>query len=389
MIITAFKIIFYIIFSLWGGIGAQMMGYAMPPYPVFLLYGTGVGVVLIFATASLLLKESWKLDWIEWILTIILGILATVNGIFAQTAIPFVAPEITALLAQSATPVMWIFTPILVGKRGVFVLDIIAFATISTGLIFGSLVSFIFGSGSLHDFENSPFWLIITILGILPLAFMNIIEEYLFKRNKKCPKFMILTIVNIITVILYILWIPSTMVGKFGTCQTFPDKCDHDLRPCHFEEMFIHQLNSTKCFMGYPNIKCCRSDATYWNVIYIVGTGLSSIIAAYILEKEGSNLIANITALMYPLGGMALWFKIIAREDSSTFKWWILITMVVITIGNIIYMINSIKWFKKINYQIIGKHRGLLNVILFVKLPNTKQNNYQVIINDKSDYETI
>jgi drug/metabolite transporter (DMT)-like permease len=329
--------ILYLFTNLLNNIGVQQMGYYFPAYSAFLLYGTTIIYTTLFFLTSLYTGDRWIFNRREWWIIFLLGVFTSLNGIFAQIAIPYVSPEITAIVTQISAPLTWI-SYYYMKKHNVYLIQLIAYLSITFGFLFGTLYSYYHGSGSSDTYKNGV-WILITFMSALPTAFETIYQSEAFKR--KMPIFSTLTLYNLFSLIWYSLWILMTMVDPFGTCfdgQPDISECTSKLRVCKFSEIDNHQANSIKCFFGDYSGGCCVNTGIPWIWCFTIGYYTSFCIGAYILKRFSPNVIANLNAMTFPLVSIFFWLpKTLTGYSHSTFEWWILIAICFISIGNIMY----------------------------------------------------
>lgn len=337
----------YVVTGLLQNVGVQQMGYYMPIYSTFLLYGTTALYTMMFAFMSVLAGEwtakNRALIKHEWPIIVALGFFTAFNGIFAQIAIPFVSPELTSLVTQISTPVTWIATPFLLNDPMSRPTPIRcgAFAVILFGLLFGGIYSLGHGSGSSGTYKNG-WWIGIALLSALPTSFETIYQQKAYKE-KGLPIYLTLTLYNLISFIPYSLWMLTTMTKPFGTCVTGSPHytlCADDTHACTFSEMLDQQVQAVQCFVGlYHKSQCCASAmSTVWVVVFTVFYFASFNVGAYLLkESDGSNLVANLNALTAPFVGIFFWIPMISGPSYSHFEWWILFSFGIILLGNVLY----------------------------------------------------
>jgi hypothetical protein len=327
---------FLLIFTtLINGIGVQQMGYYMPIYSEFLLYGTTLFYTIFFAFTAWLLQEDWRLSKEVWIVTGFLGLFTSLNGIFAQISIPYVDPIITTIIVQISAPVTW-FVHIFMFKDKPFRLNhLVSIFIIFFGILFGPVVSAFYGSGSSSHYVNG-FWILITLCSAVPTGFETLYQEKAY-RIFAAPKFVTLTYYNLFSLIWYFLWSFMTMVDPFGTCvDGFPllEECASKTRVCSLRELYDHQIDSWKCFFGVTDVPCCGGRATFWVLVFTFGYYLSFTMGAFYLRVYTSNSVANSAAVSTPLTSMFFWLPSIITGPSNTSpKWWIFVSFLFVSLG--------------------------------------------------------
>ena len=248
-------------------LGVQIMGYYMPLYNSgFLLYGTTcMYTVLFFCTEIFFcvvvqklsfksIKERWCLYYNKKLILVViaLGFFTAFNGIFAQSAIPFVDPELTAILTQVSAPLTWVMYPIILKKK-YDLGQIGCFLLILTGLLFGSIYSFFNGTGSDTTFSNSAFWIIISLCSAIPTSFETIYQEVAYD-SYKAPVFVVLVYYNLFSLIVYCGWMFMSMVPNFGSCNVAPQTplsmCSMNATTCSIGQVFEQQGEAFQCFFG-------------------------------------------------------------------------------------------------------------------------------------------
>ena len=347
---TSYLLPLYVFCNVFANVGVQNMGYYMPIYSTWLLYGTTLMYTLMFAIAALVRQEDWRIPRDLWWVVLALGFFTSANGIFAQVSIPFVDPEITALITQISAPMTWICHPFVldwarktnVYRQAVSKYQVLAFVVIMAGLLFGSSYSLFHGSGSTNQYNDGVIWLLMTLFSALPTSFEIIFQEIAFDV-KKMPKFVVLTYYNLLSLIAYMLWTPTTMIGPFGTCVDGDpdlDVCALTTRACKGSEVMGNQWDAFKCYFGDYDVVCCEWGGTFWVTIFVLFYFGSFSIGAYILqssEKNGSIHIANGNAITSPLVSMYFWIPFVSGQGHSVFEWWILVSFIFIFAGNVLY----------------------------------------------------
>jgi len=336
----------YLAASMLNNIGVQQMGYYMPIYSTFLLYGPTAAYTFIFFCIAVVLgelRDGWSKIRQHWMMVLSLGVLTALNGIFAQIAIPFVDPEITAMVTQISTPVTWIFSPILIrdGKNLPTVIKVVGFFLILYGMLFGGLFSYFHGSGSSDNFKNS-YWILVAVMSALPTSFETIFQEKAY-RVHKMPIFLTLTLYNLVSFLPYFLWMFTTTTTVFGTCVNgAPDlgDCPNEVRACAVSEIWDQQKDSFLCFFGEYSTTCCDPLSTLWVSVFTLGYVASFGVASYLLMyPDGSNLVANLGALASPLTSAFFWLpRVITGPSYTHFKWWVLVAFLAMLIGNVLYV---------------------------------------------------
>jgi len=341
-------------------VGVQMMAYYMPIFPVFLLYGTTILYTLMFLLSEVVIDIYYRMSWREiksrWRLdynyplikvTILLGILTAANGVLSQSALPFVDPLLTSVLVQISAPIAWIFYPLIM-KKQYEVGQIGCFLIILAGLLFSSLYSYGHGSGSNTQFSNSVFWIIITLVSAIPTAFETIYQEVAYDsmsqklmNTQQSLMLIVLVYYNLISVIVYFLWIFITMDTQFGTCLTASHPlqyCQGNASACQLNQLLPQQWNATLCYFGHYDIDCCGGPlASVWTTIFSVGYYIFFVAGAIILKYYGSNTLTNLNALLVPLTSICFWIQPLVGQFYSTFEWWILVTLICILVGTLMY----------------------------------------------------
>lgn len=338
-------------------VGVRMMAYYMPIYPVFLLYGTTFFYTIMFLFTELVIEIYYKMDCEEirdrWSLnrnksliciTIALGIFTSLNGVFSQSALPFIDPLITSVIVQISAPITWLFYPLILRKK--YELGQIGcFLLIFGGLIFASVYSYKCGSGNNTQFSNSAFWIFITILSAIPISFETIFQEVAYDslRNIGGPSLILIILVyyNLVSLVVYFFWIFITTNDKFGTCvsQNYPlDICQINATACHLNQIFPQQWDAISCFFGNYDVNCCGGyQATLWATIFTVGYYIYFVSGALILKDYGSNTWTNINTVLVPLTSICFWIEPIVGQFYSHFEWWILVALISTMIGTILY----------------------------------------------------
>ncbi|KAL0482212.1 hypothetical protein AKO1_015130 [Acrasis kona] len=344
--------------GLMNNVGVQMMGNKMPPFASFLLYGTTLMYVLLFFSAEVIssafnrytIKEiiqRWSLYGSRklQIVVLVLGVLTALNGVLAQSAIPFIEPQLAVILKQVALPVTWACYPLILKKK-VEVGQIGSFFLISFGLLFGSIYGYIHGAGGQIVYTNSIFWIIVIILSAIPTSFEILYQEVAYD-TMKAPIFIVLVYYNLFSLIIYFFWIFMTAVPQFGTCLpkdlSMPlSQCTFNMTTCTVPEAFIQQGEAFKCFFGVGEVQCCGSYASLWVMVFTLGYFISFISSSYLLERYGSNVWANLNALIFPLTTATFWIKPLVGDSASSFEWYVLVSIIAITLGNLTY-----EWFSR------------------------------------------
>ena len=360
---TKRKLLFIVLvlIYLFGGIlnnmGVQIMGYYMPLYnSTFLLYGTtAMYTVMFFITEVVItcvkrtplkeIKDRWTLYGNKKLILVVLalGFFTAFNGVFAQTAIPFVDPELTAIISQVSAPLTWIFYPLIIKKK--YELGQIgAFIIILFGLLFGSMYSYFNGTGSNTTFSNSPLWIAVALCSSIPTSFETIYQEVAYD-SYKAPIFIVLVYYNLFSLVVYFGWMFITMAPNFGTCNvmigTPLSQCATNATVCSVDQIFQQQGDAFQCFFGDYDIQCCGGwQATFWTIMFTVGYYIFFVTGSFIIEKYGSNVLANLNALLFPITAIIFWIKPFVGEFYSEPKWWIIVSLIAITVGNLLY-----EWF--------------------------------------------
>ena len=326
--------------TILNNIGVQQMGYYMPIYSEFLLYGTTFFYTIMFAITAWIVQENWKLSWDVWKTTIWLGLFTSLNGIFAQISIPFVDPEITTIIVQISAPVVWGVHVFMFRDKQFTLFHLFSIIIILIGVFFGPIISLFYGSGAISNYVNG-FWIFITLCSAIPTGFETLFQEKAY-RLQAAPKFVTLTFYNLFSFIWYFLWSFMTTIDPFGTCvDGFPalNECAAKTRPCKMNELVAHQIDSWKCFFGdTENVPCCGDRATLWVMVFTIGYYFTFTVGAFFLRVHTANSVANTNAFSTPLTSMFFWLPVIITGHShSEFKWWILVSFIMIGIGIVGY----------------------------------------------------
>lgn len=374
-----------IIATVINNIGVQQMGYYMPIYSEFLLYGTTLIYTLMFAGVAWVMKEDWRLEREVWIVTFFLGLFTSLNGIFAQISIPYVDPEITTIIVQISAPVTW-FTHIIMFKDKPFYLfHLISIMIILVGILFGPVVSLFYGSGASSKYVNG-FWIIITLCSALPTGFESLYQEKAY-RILNAPKFVTLCYYNLFSLIWYFLWSFATMVDPFGTCVNgFPDltECASKTRPCDLAELVTHQLDSWKCFFGFTqDVPCCGERATFWVLVFTFGYFFMFTVGAFFLKIYTANSLANSNSISTPLTSMFFWLPAFLTGPSKTeAKWYIFISFMLVSLGIWGYEIQG---EKKSGWNCILANEQKEKIILY---EDKNFKNFQRLISEENNQDS-
>lgn len=321
-------VLLYILFGLFNNVGVQMMGYNMQPYPEFLLYGTTLMYTMIFAFGALLSGQSFCVTREHHKIFAWLGLWTSINGVLAQFAIPFVAPELTIILVQVALPVTWISAWYMFRWR-VMTLRVISGFTILSGLMVGIIPSLFYGSGAGSDIATSgTFWIILTLLSAIPTAFETTFQERALKELRVDP-WVALTYYNFYSLVIYFLTIPLTMTQRFHV-QGYDE-------PFTWSQMWNHQGDAIKCFLGDKSIYMCGDHATLWVMLFTLGYVGMFGIGSILLRVKDSALVANINALLTPLSAMIFWIRPIVGGDGQDPVWWIGVSVFIIFVSNVVF----------------------------------------------------
>ena len=114
--------------------------------------------------------------------------------------------------------------------------------------------------------------------------------------------------------------------------------------------MWDHQWDAIKCFCGDYSVYKCEDTSTFWVLVFTFGYVFSFGIGAIILKVKGSNTVANLNALLFPLSSMALWIRPIVGSHGQDPVWWVGAALVVITIGNYLFECSDTDndtWFSR------------------------------------------
>lgn len=342
--------LFAIFATLLNNIGTQQMGYYMPAYVSFSLYFTTLCYILLFAFTAYIREERWKLTTDEILWVVLCGFLTGIGGIFSQAAVPYIAPEFSAMFTQFQSPITWVITPFLFKDRPLTTLRLAGIIVMTGGLLYGSIYSIKHGTGSTNSNENPAWAMILCLVSALFAAILTVVQEHMYRRIK-IDKFVSLTYYNLITLPMYSLWIFANTNSKLGQCipnnvTVDVTQCVNELVACqNLQEVNHHEAEAFKCFFT-GNATCCGGIlATVWVLIFIIGYWLMFAIQTLLLDCKnlGSDAVANTIAIGTPLSMCFFWWKELAGEGFgyTEFKPWILVSCICVGFGLFIYEMSG------------------------------------------------
>ena len=226
--------------------------------------------------------------------------------------------------------------------------QIASFLIILGGLLFGSIYSYLNGTGSNTTFSNSVFWILMALGSAIPTSFETIYQEVAYD-SYKAPIFVVLVYYNLFSLVVYFGWMFIVMAPNFGICNVPPHTplglCSLNATTCtSVEQVFSQQGEAISCFFGqYEVSSCCGGwQATCWTCMFTLGYYIFFVSGSFIIEKFGSNMLANLNALLYPLTAICFWIEPIVGQFYSKPEWWIGVSLAIITCGNLMY-----EWFAR------------------------------------------
>ncbi|EGD73750.1 hypothetical protein PTSG_11506 [Salpingoeca rosetta] len=300
----------YVVFGLANNVGVIMMGKRMEPYAEFLLYGTTMMYTVCFAILAVIRRESWALSKQHHINFAWLGLWTSVNGVLAQFAIPFVSAELTNILVTLSIPCTWVSAWYMF-RFEVTTFRILCCLGVVAGVLTGLVPSLFFGSGAGDKSDNPPFWVVVTVLSAIPTAFETTYQERAFK-TLKAPLFVCLTVYNFYSLVVYFVTCPLLMVNVLR-----PSNAKHGLT---WQGVWENQALAFRCYFGgefEPEVDGCEHGAILWTTVFTIGYVGMFGFGALLLRDESSALIANLNALLIPLGAMVFWSKTICGNASQ------------------------------------------------------------------------
>lgn len=339
-LLSAVWTVLYLVFGLANNVGVIMMGKRMEPYAEFLLYGTTMLYTICFAILSIVRGESWSLTRAHHINFAWLGLWTSINGVLAQFAIPFVSAELTNILVNVSIPCTWISAWYMF-RFEVNVFRIVCCVGVLIGVLIGLVPSLFSGSGTGGDSQNPPLWIVVTVLSAIPTAFETTYQERAFK-TLKAPLFVCLTMYNAYSLLVYFLTCPLIMVAALR-----PSNAAHGLS---WQEVWENQALAFRCYFGgqfEPEVDGCEHGAILWTTVFTVGYVGMFGFGALLLRDESSSLIANLNALLIPLGAMIFWSAAICGDDSQQPVWWVGVSVVVTALMVVAFEMYDTKWLQR------------------------------------------
>lgn len=338
---TLLIIMGYLLFGIANNTGVIIMGYRMPNFPEFLLYFTTLLYVLMFLFCAIIFRENFCVSKRVHIQCANLGFWTSVNGVLAQFAIPHLDSELTNVLVQISLPTTWFLAWILFRWR-VTPFRLICFVAILGSLLIAVVPSLVLGitGGIVND---APiFWILLTLASGIPTAFETVYQEQAYKEE--APPFVVLTLYNFYSLVVYFATIPLQMTDmQVGGALSW-------------NEVITNQVQAFQCFFGDgKNIDGCYPGATTWVMVFTIGYAGMFAFCALILRVSDSSMLGNLNAILVPLGAIVLWMPFIVGDNADSFQWWILVSVILLCLFNILYARYATEDVKDIPQDPLGK----------------------------------
>lgn len=336
-------VILYMIIGTADNTSVILMSFKLPYYIQFALYFPTIIYTTCFAIIALLSRESFFLSKALHIQLLWLGLWTTLNGILAQYALPHIPTELSNVLVQIALPATWISAWFMF-RWQISCFKILCFIAILGSLLIAvlpALINHVTGTDKIKDVPIV--WVLITLASAIPTAFVTTYQERIFKEMK-APTFVALTYYNLYSLIAYILTIPIQMTPiQMGKRLTWPD-------------LWTNQRDAFLCFIGHGQyLDGCHTGATTMILVFSFCYVGMYAIQALLVKVKDSSFVANFTALLTPLTACTLFIPFIAGADVEKLEVNIIISVVLLTLANLVYEKYATESDSDIPNDIIGR----------------------------------
>lgn len=328
-----------IIFTVFNNMGGSMMSYAMPRFPLWLLYGTTILYTIGFWVIAFMLGDnplkSYHLTWKYQRHYIKLAILTSLAGIFFQFSAAWVDGAVSQVLQNLVVFQVPIIEVILIKDRKKdrnrrwWMSLIIIFIGIGIGTIpaFEAIANGNLNTDDPIEQSNKWYWILGFSISTTFYALEQVAQDQAFHdKEVNIGEFSCLAWYNLYSVPIYILSIPIGMIKILnGTTESMP-----------FSKVWENQINAFVCFFTSLITNDCKNGSTFWPIIFVIGYIGASGTNAYLINNYGV-LFPNIIS---PTGELlsALFFMIppITNEYSTEFSIWPLLGCALTVIGILI-----------------------------------------------------
>jgi len=361
------KVNLLILGLLLSGIGNNwsffMIVQLMPSYPAFLLYGTTIQYVLVMATLRGVFwlcqfplptqetqqknetkstKETASRKCLQ-LHYFGQGVILAVNGVLAQFSDPYVAGTPQSIIPQLVLPLTAVFfcgylvvrflnskesksrsegivpfgmrytgTYGYSGKKNWLVLakvvgTIWVFTACIIGILPGKHLTAVQDDCNPDTTKNSPFWLTIFVLSVLPTAIVNVWQDHLFRKYENTNSLDMVLYPNMYTIPFYIFAIVLETT-RFGTPGNIS-----------WSDASANQRDAFKCALNsLPLPHCCDTGAWAFVLLYCIFYLLYFWLQALIIREESAVFMVVVNGLVSPLAGLVAASSVFVPKASLT-----------------------------------------------------------------------
>jgi drug/metabolite transporter (DMT)-like permease len=313
-----------IIFTILNNLSGTMMGYVMPTYPSWLLYGTAILYTILFLLLAIFLGEKpfsrshFSRQKFRHILY--LGIITMINGITFQFSAPWIDGDLSQILVNIGIPII-AFLSVTWMKHRYSLFEWIGVFLVLIGIIVGLIPTIrnIKNNGLNTSNEekksNMPWWILCFAISALVQDIEQIFQERAFLDF--CYPATTLFWYNLFTLPFYILVIPFESV-KFLNGTT---------KNRHFSEAFENQWHAIRCQFGFPfpedtvgKQSACEDLAWLWPLLFVIGYTGMFFFNAILIRKKDALYAVIISTIVPPIVGYLFSKKeIVSSENMSPF----------------------------------------------------------------------
>lgn len=330
-----------LVFGIANNVGAAQMGYVMPQFPAWLLYGTTIMYTAAFFAISWWRGERpFSAVWfrkhehrhILW-----LALWTALNGLFFQFADPWVSGPLQQVLAACTAPLVAVTNYFVLGDRlrGRGLLGVgIVLVGLAVGLA-DEIKDLVHGhDGTAGDQQSNVwYWVIAFVVSVGFQAMENTYQDRAFRDPQHpVPVGVCLAWYNLYSLPLYVLTIPLESVAYLnGTDSSLSGSYPWN-----------NQRNAWMCFFGHPvggdgDNGRCLDNATLWPLVFVAGYIGMFLCTAILTRKHGAIFSNILSALVSPLSAMVFASDaIVGAVNASQPKATVYIGLVIVFVGVVV-----------------------------------------------------
>jgi len=269
-----------------------------------------------------------------------------IGSTFAQFSDPFVSGDIQSILVMAALPGTWIGARFILKRKSSWI-QIFGVLIVIAGGVVAVIPPFLVRGG-----EASSSWIgsIAFVIAMLFSSAVDILQEKIYVPPIDVDLWESLFWSNIFMIPILLLNPLLTMIPSLSGVT--------------FSEMLLNQKQAFQCFIGYSLPPNCQPGAFWWVLAYTISYIVYFWGQAELVRSYSAVFQCVVLSFVVPLSAISFWIKPFVGVNVEQFEWYILVSLIVVTIGAIIYRIHA----SADEHQSIGETEETIFDTIFKKL---------------------